>query len=119
MKIANLLLAFCLGVTSSAIGGDVTREGDVNGSYLVKTGPFEIDPDPEDRDVRVYLSLKSDGARAMYEAIEGGASNDFCGDKETWVKHAGDVICFKNAGGYECVFALNMHNGKLENAAAC
>ncbi|WP_148040955.1 hypothetical protein [Montanilutibacter psychrotolerans] len=119
MKMANLLLVVCLGVAFPASGGDAPGRGVLDGNYVAKNGPFEVDPDPEDGGVRVYMSIKNEGARVMYEAMEGRASSNFCGDGDTLVKRAGNVICFKSAGGYECVFALNMDSGELEDAAAC
>lgn len=119
MNMVTVLLALSVGVALPARGGDATGRGAIDGDYVVRTGPFEVDPDPEDGRVRVYMSIKNDAAQVMYEAIEGRASNDFCGDRSALVKRAGGVACFKEANSYECVFALNMDSGELESAAAC
>jgi hypothetical protein len=90
----------------------------LEGSYKIGSRSV-IDPAPNEKKDRVYLSLSGEGAKAIYEAMPGKAVKDACEGTEL-VRSAGGLSCSKShKGNVLCSVAITLDRGQTAMASVC
>ena len=113
---AGLLLA---AVAVPASSQDGTKK--LTGSYAI-AGKEAIDPPPDQpKDTHLQLYLDGAAARDLYNAMKVKATPDECTGPNAKSKFQGGIACTMHEGGkeYECSFAVDIKNQKLEPVYVC
>lgn len=119
MRTRLSLMAFALAAGLSAAADNSMKS--LTGSYVTANRSFEVDPDPDDKRVRMYFELTEEAARDMYRAMNVKPIKNVCGLGEVMVKQKKNIACMHRVAsdGHECVFVLNVASGDLENGFSC
>jgi hypothetical protein len=84
-------------------------------------GATPIDP-PADEASNTHLRLRltGDAAKAMFENMQVDAKPETCGDRIDWIeKRIESMLCTTDYNEYECFFAINIAEQKVESGWAC
>jgi len=93
----------------------------LSGTYAI-AGKDAIDPPPDQpKDTHLQLLLAGSAAKDLYNALKVKATADECTGANAKSKFQGAIACTMLDGGkeYECSFAVDLKNQKLEAIYAC
>lgn len=85
-------------------------------------GATIVDAPPEEpRDTHAAVVLRGDGARLLYEALKVEPTKDECFSDGSLRKQIGGIKCVRLATDqtYECDFAINLREQKIEVGRVC
>ena len=115
--IAGCLLLAAIALPDSSQDAEKT----LSGTYEF-AGKEAIDPPPDQpRDTHLQLFLAGNAAKDLYDALKVKAVPDECIGGDAKSKFQGAIACTMHAGGkeYECSFAVDLNNQKLDSVYAC
>lgn len=115
MLIATIFLLTGLALGQYSDMQELTGQFDVSGKYVIDPLPG----DPSDTHFRFYLTGES--AKTLFEHMDVEPSTIVCGEPEGPVKKIGSMNCVGSpqADGYQCFFAIDIANQKIEGGWAC
>ena len=110
------LMLLCFNVNAEYSGMST-----LTGQYDI-TGKTSIDPpgsEPRDTHFRVYIT--GEAAKDLYNNMKAKPIEDLCLDDGSISKFSGHMQCtkIKNKGNYECRFAIDIQNQKIDYGWAC
>ncbi len=120
MKKSVIILCCCV-AAAGAVAVRAADEAPLEGTYTFISKTL-LDPPPGEKEDRVAIHIKGDGARDIYKAMPVPEQPDLCYRKEDAVltKSAGGLNCYGNDKmGYFCGVAIKLDNGATANAVVC
>jgi hypothetical protein len=114
---ASLLLLALVALPAGS--QDSTRT--LTGSYAI-AGKEAVDPPPgQPNDTHLQLFLTGRAAKDLYNALKVKATPDECTGHNARSKFQGGIACTMQEGGkeYECSFAVDLKNQKLDAIYDC
>ncbi len=96
-------------------------EGELRGHWMLSATTL-IDPGPQEPIDRVLLSLTSDGAKAIFDAMPGRATDIDCsGARVAGLRRkvAGGLECSVQQAEYHCDVGIVLRDGKTVPGYAC
>ena len=93
----------------------------LTGTYAI-AGKEAIDPPPDQPgDTHLQLFLSGSAAKDLYDALKVKPVADECIGGNAKSKFQGAIACTMHEGGkeYECSFAVDLKNQKLDSVYAC
>jgi hypothetical protein len=115
MRIA--VIFFLLAITPLVDAQDYNA---LSGEYSIAGKTLIDPPDDEAHDSHMRFALTGAAARDLYRAMKVVARADICEPKKL-IKVIGGMQCTSAAGGktFECDFAIDIANQRIEGAVAC
>jgi len=123
MRTSKHRVAFvaCLLAVVAIPASSQDAEKKLSGTYEF-AGKEAIDPPPDQpKDTHLQLYLSGSAAKDLYNALKAKAVADECIGGGAKSKFQGAIACTMHEGGktYECSFAVDLKNQKLDSVYAC
>lgn len=119
--IAALISLMALAYLAVSIAGDeYPRMKPLTGQFDI-TGRTPIDPPlGEPRDTHFRVRLTGESAKVLFENMKVETTPAKCGGIPNQVeRRIGSILCLITDGEYECFFAINIGEQKVEGGWAC
>lgn len=112
--VVALLLFASAGLASNSFK-EFSADYDIGGATLIDA------PESEPSNTHIYLRIRGDAAKDMYNIIESAAVRDACLDDGTLTKRAKNIQCEFDPkhDAYACYFSIDVNSNAIGHGAVC
>ena len=116
----SMALGLVVIVVGSALAATASQSS-LHGALQIRGATIVDAPAEEPQNTHAVFVIEGSAAKTLYEAIQAKPEEDECLGDGSVRKRAGNVSCVRSAAGeeYECDFAIDLRNQKIEPGRAC